>query len=196
MKNAYQSDTVKELIEKPTLYHSVFTLYPDGKVKNVVNELVYKFIDNEADYYYRYYRRSPLIIETDMEDRQYNIQTYAFLDELYLNETVDKEAAMSTILSTIQTISSTGYYDTTLLARLVVSKNLKRNKDVSNFKDISFSSVQPIKDSSNALLGYKLFVLFENKDKEKEMLYFEFDYNYIIRNTLVVEPPYEPYLKQ
>lgn len=199
LHSTYEIDhfyTVQKTDNKPTLYHSLFTLYPDGQMKEVSNLLIYPFIENEEDYYYHYHKRYPLVVETNLNDKQYNLQTYAFLDGLYLNEPTSKEAAMSTILSTVQIITSTGFYDTTLIAQLSASKYIKKERKLTLIDKINFSNVNQLKDSNDNIIGYKLFVIFVNESKEDEMLYFEFDYNYVIRNVLAVEPPYEPYLKQ
>ena len=187
--------TVQNIAEKPVLYHSLFTLFPDGKVKNVSIVLNYPFTRNEEDDYFYFYKKYPFVVETDFEDKKFNLETYTYLNNLYLNEENDKEAAMSTVLTVTKIMSKTAYYDTTLIAQHLATKYMEKSFDIANLKDPTYSKVQPIKDSLDQILGYKLFLLYtdEGTEQQQKMYYFEYDYNYILRAVMPVEPPYEQY---
>lgn len=178
--------TLKEKFKKPILYQYTFTLLPDGKVNDAFKNLEYKFRDDEYDYFYYYYKKKDLY-----DTGEDNIETYAYLTDLYENEIKSKEAAMSTILTVSKVIYEYDVYDTVLIARIEAQKWL--NKNLTNFSIKEYALVNSISDTTtNQTLGYNIFAKIIHNDST-EVYYFEFDYDYILRGVLPVEAPFEQY---
>lgn len=179
----------KELHKQPILNDFTFTLYPDGKIKDINKVLSYELTDKEYDYYYTFHREYSLIKIYDAETRAYNATMYEYLKDLYDNEVADKAAALSTILSIVQTFDKKDYFDSTAIVQNEIRKYFKKNLNIERYNAPLFTKIQPILDSGE-ITAYKVFLKQTIDDKEI-MHYFEFDVDYILRNVLVVEPPYE-----
>ncbi len=184
---------IREPFKEEILYHTLFTLYPDGKVKDIDNILTYELTDEEHDNYYHYYRKYALYKNKPLNHPDNN-KTYQYLENLYLNELDDKKAAFSTVLSVVECMRKTGMYDTVYIAQNQASKHLNTIVDV-EFSELTYSKITPIKLDSNSTLpdGYNMFVRVKNKDEKA--YYFEFDYDYIIRGVLPVKEPFDSYFE-
>lgn len=171
------------------LYYFDFILYPDGKVKDVTKLMKYEFVNIEYDWFYSYYRRSPLIIDNNKENKD----CFTYLNDLVLNDTIDRESTMATTLSTYGVISRYGFMDTTKLSRIIILNELVREfgKEVTIIK---YSQLKPVIDNGETI-GYKQFVEWQ-KDGVNKAHYYELDLNYVIRGDLVVEAPYQKYFEE
>lgn len=170
------------------LYYFDFILYPDGKVKDVSKLMKFEFVNIEYDWFYSYYRRAPLIIDNNEENRDY----FNYLNSLVLSDTIDREATMATTLASYGVASRFGFMDTTKLSHIVIQNQLTREfgKEI---KIIKYSQLKPVIDNGETI-GYKLFVEWQ-KDSVNSAHYYELDLNYVIRGSLVVEAPYQKYFK-
>lgn len=181
--------TLKEKFKNPVLYEYNFELFPDGKIKDAREQMEYKLTPDEYNYYYYYYMRKDLYNDSKQNEALYN-----YLETLYTNETISKEAAMGTILTVAKVVYEYNVYDTILISRIEVqkwlSKNLKESYTINKYSDVN-----SIKDTNNNTLGYNLFVELTIKDST-EAYYFEFDYDYILRGILPVKKPFEQYFKK
>ena len=171
------------------LYYFDFILYPDGKVKDVTKLMKYEFVNIEYDWFYSYYRRSPLIIDNTKENKD----CFTYLNDLVLNDTIDRESTMATTLSTYGVISRYGFMDTTKLSRIIIQNELVREfgKEVTIIK---YSQLKPVIDNGETI-GYKQFVEWQ-KDGVNKAHYYELDLNYVIRGDLFVEAPYQKYFEE
>lgn len=181
--------TLKEKFKNPVLYEYNFELFPDGKIKDAREQMEYKLTPDEYNYYYYYYMRKDLYNDSKQNEALYN-----YLETLYTNETISKEAAMGTILTVAKVVYEYNVYDTILISRIEaqkwLSKNLKESYTINKYSDVN-----SIKDTNNIILGYNLFVELTIKDST-EAYYFEFDYDYILRGILPVEKPFEQYFQK
>lgn len=181
--------TLKEKFKNPVIYEYNFELFPDGKIKDAREQMKYQLTPDEYNYYYYYYMRKDLYNDSKQNEALYN-----YLETLYTNETISKEAAMGTILTVAKVVYEYNVYDTILISRIEaqkwLSKNLKESYTINKYSDVN-----SIKDTNNNTLGYNLFVELTIKDST-EAYYFEFDYDYILRGILPVEKPFEQYFKK
>ena len=168
------------------LYQYNFTLYPNGKVKEIQKLLEREFVSDEYDWFYHYYRRNIIISEINENKNIYN-----YLDELLEAETIDKNECMSTVLTMIKTLYNKQYLDTISVSTAVVKKWFLANKSLINI--LKTSNLKPIKEN-NLVIGYKVFVKFE-ENNETKTLYFELDTDYITRGVLEVEKPFNKYFE-
>lgn len=181
--------TLKEKFKNPVLYEYNFELFPDGKIKDAREQMKYQLTPDEYNYYYYYYMRKDLYNDSKQNEALYN-----YLETLYTNETISKEAAMGTILTVAKVVYEYNVYDTILISRIEaqkwLSKNIKESYTINKYSDVN-----SIKDTNNNTLGYNLFIELTIKDST-EAYYFEFDYDYILRGVLPVEKPFEQYFKK
>jgi hypothetical protein len=169
------------------LYQYNFTLYPNGKIKNIDKLLEHKFVSDEYDWFYHYYRRS--IIISNMQE---NKNTYNYIDNLLITETQNKSACVSTVLTLIKIMYNKQYLDTTIVSTAIVKKWFLTYKDKAFISKIS--NLKPIKDKKNNTIGYNIFVKYKENESTKAH-YFELDSDYIIRGNLVVEKPFDKYFE-
>jgi hypothetical protein len=181
--------TLKEKYKNPILQEYNFVLFPDGKIKDVNKELEFKLSADEYNYYYYYYKRKDLY-----NNKEQNEKIYAYIENLYKSERINKEAAMSTLLTVSKVIYEYNVYDTVLIARIEAQKWLTKNTE-GTLTINKYSSINAIIDTiTKDILGYNIFAKVLQNDSIKAF-YFEFDYDYILRGVLPIETPFEQYFK-
>lgn len=169
-----------------TLHFYNFQLFPDGSVKDIQQIMKYDFVGSEYDWFYKYYRRSTLLID-DLEE---NKNCYSYLDNLIQVDTIDRAATLEAVLATHATISRYSYLDTVVVQRIIAQNWLRRNIS-KNIKVTEYSNIENITEEGQKI-GSNIFVEYQLNDV-KNARYFEFDTNYILRGTLQVKKPYTSY---
>ncbi len=175
--------------ENNTLNYYNFILYPDGKIKDVQQLMKFEFAGSEYDWFYSYYRRTTLLVD----DAEENTNCYNYLDNLIKTDTIDRIATMQTVLATHATIARYAYLDTIVVQRIIAQNWLRRNIS-SSIKVLQYSNIETILDKEEKI-GSNLFVEYE-LNGIKSAYYFEFDTNYILRGSLIVNEPYTEYFKK
>ena len=189
-------------IKKKDGYHLhkyAFFLNHAYKIKDAQLKLKANLTKEEEEWFYFYHMKYPLFNLSDFDkNKSASEEVYNHFED-GIAKSDDKEDNLKTTLLVLKNIKEAGFLDMDKLAKQLIFKWVKKNNTVKNLKPLKNSDLLEIKNDNEDLIGYKIFFKYQYTNDEgntvKDVIYFELDLYFVVKNVLAVPKPWDKYFK-